>query len=143
MRKYYGLFVCLMVLAGATAAFAAGTDAAAAAPLWKGILNGAIAGVAAAAVGWLKNRNAATGEMEKPDIKYIVPTVVIGAIMGVLAGWQNKDLGSFTGWVETTPFVVIAEMIWKVIFRNTTPMVREALAAIKGGAANPTSPAAP
>lgn len=109
----------------------------------KGILNGLLAGVVAAGMGWLKNRDAKTGSQEGFEVKHAVPTLIVGAVVGAWAGWQNKDLSTFTAWVQTTPFVIVAEMIWKIIWRQSTPVVREALATIKSGASNPPTPPPP
>lgn len=110
----------------------------------KGILNGVLAGAIAAGLGWVKNRNAATGDMEKFDIKYLVPTVVIGAIVGLIAAWMGKTPQNLVESLETSPIyagvVVVAEMIWKAIWRNSVPMVREAIGAIKAGKENPPTP---
>lgn len=147
--KKFGWFAVLF-LAGATVVFAAQAGAAPASPTaslpapLKGILNGLLAGVIAAGLGWVKNRNAATGDMEKFDIKYMVPTVVIGAIVGLIAGWMGKTPQSLLESLETSPIyagiVVVGEMIWKAIWRHSVPMVREALSAVKTGGGNPPTP---
>lgn len=147
--KKFGWFTVIF-LAAATAAFAAQAAAAPASPTAslptpiKGILNGLLAGVIAAGLGWVKNRNAATGDMEKFDIKYMVPTVVIGAIVGLVAGWMGKSPASLLDSLETSPIyagiVVVGEMIWKAIWRHSVPMVREALQAVKAGGQNPPTP---
>jgi hypothetical protein len=113
----------------------------------KGLLNGVLAGVMAAVLGWVKNRNAQTGDMEKLDIKYIVPTVAIGAIVGLVSTWMGKSPAGLVEALETSPIyagiVVVAEMAWKAVWRNSVPMVKDALAAVKTGAGNPTPPAPP
>lgn len=113
----------------------------------KGLLNGVLAGVMAAVLGWVKNRNAQTGDMEKLDIKYIVPTVAIGALVGLASTWMGKSPAGLVEALETSPIyagiVVVAEMAWKAVWRNSVPMVKDALTAIKTGAGNPTLPAPP
>ncbi len=109
----------------------------------QGILSGLIGGVMAVFLGWGKNKNASTGEMEKFDIKYAWPTLIIGAIVGLAAHWMNLTPQGLVASVETSPIfagvVLGAEMLWKMIFRHTTPMIRDALGAIKGAPENPTS----
>lgn len=108
----------------------------------KGLLNGVLAGVMAAVLGWVKNRNAQSGDMEKLEIKYIVPTVVIGALVGLASSWMGKTPAGLVESLETSPIyagiVIVTEMAWKAIWRNSVPMVRDALSAVKTGAANPT-----
>jgi len=111
--------------------------------LVKGILNGLLAGILAAVMGWLKNRDAKTGDQEHFEVKHAIPTLLVGAVVGAWAGWQNKDLSTFTAWIQTTPFVVVAEIVWKVVWRQSTPVIREALATIKTGAGNPPTPPSP
>lgn len=97
----------------------------------KGVLNGALAGVVAAGLGWLKNRDPKTGAMEKFEVKHMVPTVLVGLIVGAVAGWQNKDLSSYSAWLTTTPFVVTAELVMKAVFRNTAPVVQDVLKTLR------------
>jgi hypothetical protein len=147
--KKLGWFSVLFLM-GATVAFAAQAAGAPASPTAslpapvKGILNGLLAGVIAAGLGWIKNRNAANGDMEKFEIKYMIPTLVIGAIVGLISGWMGKTPQNLLESMETSPIyagiVVVGEMIWKAIWRNSVPMVREALQAVKTGGGNPPTP---
>lgn len=147
--KKLGWFAVLF-LTGTAVAFAAQAAGAPSSPTAalptpiKGILNGILAGVIAAGLGWVKNRNAATGDMEKFDIKYMIPTVAIGAIVGLIAGWMGKSPQTLLESLETSPIyagiVVVGEMLWKAIWRNSVPMVREALQAVKAGGQNPPTP---
>ena len=113
----------------------------------KGILNGIFGGALAVFLGWAKNKNTATGNQEKFDIKYAWPTLIIGAIIGIIAHFMGLTPEGLVSSVESSPIftavIVGAEMLWKVIFRQTAPMVREALDAIKNAGRNPTPPAPP
>jgi hypothetical protein len=101
--------------------------------LIKGIVNGAIAGAVASILGWLKNRDMKTGEQERFDVKYLAMTVGVGVVVGAIAGWQNKDLSTFTAWLATTPYVIAAEVVIKAIFRQGVPPLRDLIDNIRGG----------
>jgi hypothetical protein len=115
--------------------------------LWKGILNGAIAGVMAAVLGWVKNRNTKTGEMERFEIKFLVPTALVGVLVGVGAALMKKTPADLLTALETSPIfgalVFAVEAGLKAIWRNTVPMVRDMISDVKAGAGNPTPPAPP
>lgn len=147
----------VMVLSGTAFAF---QDAAAAAPasggigkglsdgsLWKGILNGLVAGALAAVTGWLKNKDTKTGEQQKFDIKYMVPTAMVGAIVGVVAALMKKAPTDLITMLENSPiFVAItlgAEYLIKIVWRHGAVHFKDVIADIKTGAGNPTPPAPP
>ena len=99
----------------------------------KGMLNGVMAGAVAALFGWLKNRDPKGGDMEKFEIKHAVPTILVGAIVGAIAGWKDKDLSTMTAWIQTTPWVITAEIVWKAVFRNSAPVVSSGLKMLMEG----------
>lgn len=114
--------------------------------LGAGILSGVIGAVGAVLVGWLKNRDMKTGELEKLDIKYAWPTFLIGALVGVVAGLTKKAPSDLVGSLEASPIyagvVFAVEAGWKAIFRNTAPLIKETMGFIKDGGKdqNPTPP---
>jgi hypothetical protein len=115
--------------------------------LWKGILNGLLAGAMASVAGWLKNRNTATGEQQRFDIKYLIPTVIVGALVGAVAAWFKKAPSDFVTSIEASPlFTAItlgAEYLFKIVWRHGVLHLRDMLSDLKAGAANPTPPGAP
>jgi hypothetical protein len=115
--------------------------------LWKGILNGLLAGAMASVAGWLKNRNTTTGEQQRFEIKYLVPTVIVGAIVGACAAWAKKAPSDFVTSLEASPlFTAItlgAEYVLKIVWRHGVLQLRDMLADFKAGAGNPTPPGAP
>ena len=115
--------------------------------VWKGILNGAIAGVMAALLGWIKNRNTQTGEMQRFEIKYLVPTALVGVIVGIVSALLKMTPADLVTTLETSPVfaavVLAAEAGLKAVWRNTVPMVRDMIGDVKAGAGNPTPPAPP
>jgi hypothetical protein len=145
----------VMVLSGTAFAFQAAVTPVVAdikvpigeAPWWKGVLNGFVAGAIAVFYGYAKNRDPKTGEMEKFDIKYAVPTIAVGGLIGVIAvllKMSPQDLGTA---LATSPIygaiVFAAEAILKMIFRHSVPWIRDAINTIKGAPENPTPPAPP
>lgn len=107
----------------------------------KGILTGILGGAIAVFIGWGKNKNTSTGEMEKFDIKHAWPTLIIGAIVGLIAHFMDMAPGDFLTSIEASPLfagaVFALEAIWKMIFRHTAPLIRESVDAIKGAGKNP------
>lgn len=113
----------------------------------KGILTGILGGAIAVFIGWGKNRNASSGDMEKFDVKYAWPTLIIGAIVGLISHWMDMAPKDFITSMEASPLfagaVFALEAVWKAIWRNSVPLVRDAIGAIKAGGGNPTPPAPP
>lgn len=112
--------------------------------LWKGILNGAVAGAVAVFYGFAKNRDPKTGEMEGFDIKYAFPTLIVGALVGVVAALLKMTPEDLATSLATSPvygaIVFAAEALLKALFRHSVPWIRDAINAIKGAPANPTVP---
>lgn len=155
-----GVAVAAMVMVLSGTAFAFQAAAAPAAPanagigtglsdgsVWKGVLNGLLAGVIAAVTGWLKNKDTKTGEHEEFDIKYVVPTAMVGAIVGVVAALLKKSPTDLITMVENSPiFAAItlgAEYLIKIVWRHGVVHLKDVLGDIKTGAGNPTPPAPP
>jgi hypothetical protein len=116
--------------------------------VWHGILGAVLGGVLAVLVGYAKNRDPKTGEMQKFEIRYAWPTLLIGAIVGLVSHWLKKTPQDLVSSLEASPIyaavVFLAEAAWKAVWRNSVPLIREALAAIKSGGGNPTnSPSGP
>jgi hypothetical protein len=109
----------------------------------KGIMTGVLGGVLAVFLGWGKNKNAQTGEMEKFDVKYAWPTLIIGAIVGLIAHFMKLTPEGLVGSLEASPLfagaVLGLEALWKIVFRHSVPLIRETVNSIKGGG-NPPSP---
>jgi membrane-associated PAP2 superfamily phosphatase len=105
-------------------------------PLWKTILMGAIGGAVAAIYGWLKNRDAKTGQ-EAFGWQYAVCTVVVGALLGAVAGWKGlPDAASAMDWIQGSAIGSIAipgvEMLLKLIFRQAPPTLSSIISVLKG-----------
>jgi len=115
--------------------------------VWKGLLNGLLAGAMASVAGWLKNRNTATGDQQKFDIKYLIPTVIVGAIVGAVAALFKKAPSDFVTSIEMSPLYAAitlgAEYLFKIVWRHGVLQLRDMLADLKSGAKNPTPPAPP
>lgn len=115
--------------------------------LWKGLLSGLLAGVIAAVTGWLKNKDSRTGEHQEFDIKFVVPTAMVGAIVGVVAALLKKSPTDFITVIENSPiFAAITlgvEYLIKIVWRHGVVHLKDVLGDIKTGAGNPTPPAPP
>lgn len=115
--------------------------------LLKGILNGALAGVLAALMGWVKNRNSQTGELERFQIKYLIPTALAGVLTGAIGAWLKMSPADLITALSASPFYTLVvygvESVIKAIYRNTVPFARDLLNDIKTGGGNPTPPAPP
>ena len=111
----------------------------------KGILTGILGGVIAVFIGWGKNKDVKTGTQEKFDFKHAWPTLIIGAIVGLIAHFMDLTPAGLIESVEASPLfagaVFALEAVWKMIFRHTAPLIRESVDAIKGAGKNP--PATP
>lgn len=156
MKMVMGASVVLMLLAAPAMALAQGAPTAAVAAditfksdgsIWKGIMNGAIAGVMAAILGWIKNRNTQTGEMQRFEIKYLVPTAIIGVLVGIASALLKMTPADLLTTLETSPIfaaiVFAVEAGLKAIWRNTVPLARDMIADVKTGVGNPTTPPPP
>lgn len=115
--------------------------------LLKGLLNGALAGLLASFMGWIKNRNSQTGELERFQVKYLVPTVLAGLLAGAIGAWLKMSPADLVTALEASPFYTFVvfgiEAVIKAIYRNTVPFARDLLSDIKSGAGNPTPPPPP
>lgn len=152
MRQVNWFLVGTLVLLGGAIAMAAdavtGGGTTAAAPVqewWKGLLGGIGGGILAAMLGWWKNKDAQTGAHEAFDTKYLWPTMLVGALVGIAAWLLKMSSTDVLSWLESSPFyagiTVIAEMVLKAIFRHTMPLLKDILAILKGGMTpNPTVP---
>jgi len=145
---YVGLFILLGGLAWTAEAVVAAVDptVAVTSPLWKTILMGAISGAIAALYGWLKNRDAKTGQ-EQIGWPYALTTVVVGAALGAVAGWKGlPDAASAMDWIQGSAIGCLivpgVEMILKMIFRQAPPTLASMVNVLRG-IVNPTPPAAP
>jgi len=133
-----GIMAFLMVFSCASIAVASDGDANAVAG-WlgsvdmMGLLKGAGAGVLAALLGWMKNRDPETGEGEEWEWKHALPAVVVGAAVGVYAEWGNKSLLDAAVVMESGVFIIGMEAVSKLLFRNTPVAIREILGYIKLG----------
>lgn len=115
--------------------------------IWKGLLSGCVAGVVAAIMGWFKNRNTATGAQERFEIKYMIPTALVGALVGVGAALMKKAPADFVSSIEASPILgaitMFVESGLKSIWRHGTLQIKDMLADVKAGAQNPTPPEPP
>ena len=149
MKKNYGLLVFVSVLFCAAVAFAADPKAPAetgfslASINMSAILNGAVAGLVAALLGWLKNVDPKTGQREAWDMKSGAITIGLGAIIGAYAGWQNKELSVVATYLETAPWVLTVELVLKSVLRNTPVALRPVIGYLKNAVNTNPTPQAP
>lgn len=77
------------------------------------ILAGAVGGLAYSLSG-LANKD----KREKFDWKKMLPTIVVAAIVGGIAGWQGMDYGVVANGAVAAGFTVVVEKLWKAIYRK-------------------------
>lgn len=155
MKKFAFATMFIMVMAGAAFAMQAAQPAATGGmPDWvKGLLSGVLGGVMAGFLGWMKNRDTATGKMEQFEFKHLWPTLLVGALVGIIASFMKKQPADLVQSLESSPvfagIVFAAEALWKAIWRNSVVTFRDALGNVKASAQNPpatpppTPPASP
>jgi hypothetical protein len=128
--------VCFAFQAGASAIAADIIVPIGAAPWWKGILNGFGAGLVAVFYGFAKNKDPQTGVMEKFDIQYAFPTMVVGGLVGVASFLLKVTPQDLATSLATSPIygavVFAADAVLKAIFRHSVPWLRDAINTIKG-----------
>lgn len=140
----------MFLLAGvvfAADAVAGGAVAPVAQAWWKGLLGGVAGGVMAAFLGWFKNKDPQTGTQEPMETRWLWPTMLVGALVGVASYFMNMSPTDVITWLEASPFyagiTVVVEMLLKAVFRHTAPLLRDILKIILGGGLpNPTVPPA-
>lgn len=111
----------------------------------NGILSGAIGAVLAVLVGRGKSPDPITGQLPPFDMTMAWETMLIGVIVGGIAGYMHKAPADLATFLTTSPLglaiVTSAEQVWNMIFRHTAPMIRQGLQyMIAGAPANPTVP---
>lgn len=136
--KKFGWFALLFLVCAGTALAAQAVVAPAAtegtAGLLKGIGAGMLTGIVAAGLGFAKD----TAPDKKWDFKTAGSTVLIGAIVGAFAGWQKKDLTTAADWFNSGSVVVLAELVWKAVWRNAgAPALGHLVGYVKTGAGTP------
>jgi len=95
----------------------------------KGIGSGIITGLTVAFLGWMKDRQSPTWSWKDAG-----PTLLVGAIVGAIAGFEKKDLTSTADWLSNSSYVVIAELVWKAMWRKVgVPGLSTILPHLKGG----------
>jgi len=142
MKKFAFATMAVLLMAGVALAAQAAAPASGGTPDWiKGALTGVIGGVMAGFLGWMKNRNTQTGEMEKFEFKYLFPTIIVGALVGLIASFMKKQPVDLLNSLESSPvyagIVFAAEALWKAIWRNSVVTFRDALGNVKSGTGNP------
>jgi hypothetical protein len=157
MNKAWVFRVFLVAfLLSATVCFAAQTGAVAApgvslpainlgGGILNGILSGAIGAALAVLVGRGKSPDPVTGQLPPFDMTMAWETMLIGVIVGGVAGYMHKAPADVATFLTTSPLglaiVTSAEQIWNLIFRHTAPVIRQGLQYLIAGApANPTAP---
>lgn len=138
------LFVSAVAFAADAVAGTPGAAAPVVVSIWSKIGMGALGGAIAAIVGWLKNRDIATDVQQPFDVKYLVMTAAVGAILGAVGAWLGKGTALETlDWLEASSMwaaiVAFGEMILKAIFRQTAPRIKDIVAVFRTPA-NPTVP---
>ena len=123
MRK--GLVFGLMAIMFATFAFAGEVvvEAVKASPdlftaaFWKVVGMGALSGVLATVVGWLKNK-----KVEKFNAQQAGPSILIGAIIGGVAAYKGENLQEAEAMLTALPvwtgLVSFINMGWKLVYRR-------------------------
>ena len=82
--------------------------------------------------------------MEKFEIRWLIPTVIVGVVVGVWAAIAEKAPRDFITAIEASPlFAAItfgAEALLKALWRNTVPLFRDLWGALKSGSDKPVKP---
>lgn len=81
--------------------------------MWTQIVSGAVGGLAYSLSGLAKKQTRESFEWSK-----MLPTIVVGGIIGAIAGLTNQDYGyvaNTTGIAGLTAFI---ENIWKALWRK-------------------------
>jgi hypothetical protein len=139
------LMVSVVAFAADAVTGTPGAAATAVVSIWSKIGMGALGGAIAAIVGWLKNRDIATDVQQPFDVKYMVITAAVGAILGAVGAWLGKGsaLDTLT-WLEASTMwaaiVAFGEMVLKAIFRQGAPRINDIIAVFKKTGVNPTVP---
>lgn len=135
MRKlsWLTLFMLFGLTTLAFAAQAAGGESALGGwESWKGLVKGlgagALAGISVAWLGFLKDKD----PEKKWDMKQASATLLVGTIVGAIAGFQKKDLTKPEDWYYAGTAVLVAELIMKAVWRNTAPKLGEIVATVMG-----------
>jgi len=114
-------FAFLFVIAGV--AFAADQAVPGGFDSWKGLVKGIgagiLSGVSVAVLGFLKDKD----PNKKWDSKQAGVTLVVGAIIGGVAGFHKSDLTKPEDWYQTGTAVLLAELIAKATWRNIGPTI--------------------
>lgn len=134
------LVMCGTVLACQATPPAPGTPAASGAAPVTAILLAALNGALVGFVGWLSQRKAADGTLEKFDPVQLVATIIVGALIGAVAAWRKKSFADMETWVENSGYITLGEIVLKAVWRNASVTLQGLLSSVKSGeAANPTS----
>ena len=96
--------------------------------LIKGLLLGAVVGLAVSFLGYMKDKDPA----KKWDFQQAAPTLIWGAIVGALTGLGQKDIANFDGIKDNAATVIIAELIGKAGFRNGAPVIGNVVSTLIG-----------
>lgn len=148
--KRFAYAVVLMALCAGTAFAMQDPEGAAEAAnepnLAVSILSAVLGGAMAVFVGWMKNHDVESDEHEKFDFKHAWPALIIGALVGLVGYFTDQGPKDVVGMLEASPFYGILvfglEAAWKALFRNTAPLIRKAIKAVKAGAdeSDPSQP---
>lgn len=141
------MLLAIFVMAGV--AFALDAQAAPAASggghgipgMLKGLGMGAVTGLIIAFLGFAKDKD----PVKKFDLKAASPTILWGALMGAVFGWESVDLTKWQDFRDTSATVLIAELLGKVGWRNAAPIVGNVTGTLLGkggGGGNPPAPQA-
>lgn len=110
---------------------------------WKRVAFGALGGLMASLIGWAKNRDDKTNKQEPFSWKFFGLTVLIGVIIGAIAGALGKSIPAFFSQYESLPvwgFAMMGvEALLKVILRQSVG-VAKILGIIKSGSDDPPPP---
>jgi hypothetical protein len=152
MKSINWMWVGIFMLLGVAVASAAEAVAPGAAPvvtsIWSKIGMGALGGVIAAFVGWMKNKDIKTTGQEPFGLNFLVSTVIVGAIAGAVGAWQGfATVIDTMNWAEQSmmwgAIAAGGEMLLKAIWRQGAPHLIDIINVFKSGAGNPTPPTPP
>lgn len=87
--------------------------------LIKGLFVGAFIGLTVAFLGYAKDRN----KEKKFDLSEASPTILLGAVIGGLWGWNNKDLSGLDEWKNAAATILVGELMLKAGWRNSAPII--------------------
>lgn len=96
--------------------------------LIKGLLTGALVGLGLSYLGYWKD----TDPAKKFDFAKAAPTIIFGAIVGALQGWDQKDISNWVDLKDNLASVIVAELLGKIGYRTAAPTIGNVVSNLLG-----------